>query len=151
QLVLRPETKPRSVYRLVVAKNGPKLQKPEVPLEKSRRSRLPGGGFNFESATMAQLASLLSDNLDRPVLNETGIDGFYDFKLQLEEDRPRPMASPGAAGPAPAPLRATTNGVDLSSTAIFAELPKQLGLQLVADKTPMEYLVIDRLEPPSAN
>ena len=75
------------------------------------------------SASLVDLASLLNGNLDRPVVDRTGIEGRFDFHLQL-----------------------TPYGSD-----IFGALRSELGLQLKAQKAPVQVLVIDHVEQPSAN
>jgi uncharacterized protein (TIGR03435 family) len=125
QLTLHPETKEASVYRLVVAKSGPIL----------KRADKPGGiGFgngllNGRGADMATLASVLTGRLGRTVLNQTGIEGVYEFKLTWTADEA---------------------AADLT-TSIFAALQEQLGLKLEPAKGPVEMFVIDRVERPSEN
>ncbi len=79
----------------------------------------------------------LARNLDRPVINRTGIGGLFDFHLEFaaeEPARPPADAMPQAAGP-----------------SIFTALQRQLGLRLQPSTGPAEFLVIDRVERPAAN
>jgi uncharacterized protein (TIGR03435 family) len=84
-------------------------------------------------------ASALSKSLKRRVVDETGLKGAYSFKLEFVPDQKPPR--PGEEGSSP--------GSDGSS--IFAALQEQLGLNLRASKGPVEVLVIDHVEKPTAN
>jgi uncharacterized protein (TIGR03435 family) len=85
---------------------------------------------------MARIASELSPFAGRPVLDETGLTGVFDFGLTWAPD---PSVSKG--DPALAP-----NG-----PSFVGAVQEQLGLKLEAKKGPIEILVIDRAEPPSEN
>lgn len=79
--------------------------------------------------SMESLAGgLLSNNLDRPVIDKTGITGRFDFRLEFAR-----------------------NMADNTGTSIFTALQEQLGLKLTPDKGPVEVLVIDHVEKPSDN
>jgi uncharacterized protein (TIGR03435 family) len=69
--------------------------------------------------------------LDRPVLNQTGITGLYDFHLEF------------ASGEAPSNVPA--------GRSIFTAIQEQLGLKLETATAPREFLVIDHVERPSGN
>lgn len=101
--------------------------------------------------SMGQLAEMLSNQLSRPVLDETGLQANYDYTLEFAPDEasmgmmkgmPMPMPPPGeGAGPGPA---AAPDGS--SGPTIFSALQEQLGLRLEARKGPVDMLVIDTLE-----
>ena len=95
----------------------------------------------------------LTGEVDRPVVDQTGLKGRYDFRLdllagimvflnrairELDGDSATPP-NPGA-GPA-----------DPKGTPFLNALREQLGLKLVSPKGPIRKLVIDHVEPPSAN
>ena len=80
---------------------------------------------------MAMLAMILTDNLERPVIDKTGLAGHYDFNLTYE---------PGPSGPGFHPI----------GEAIFVPV-QELGLKLESQKDTVEVLVIDSIERPSAN
>ena len=71
-------------------------------------------------------------------MNNTGLEGNYDFKLQWTPD-PAPAAPDGLP-------------VDTSvGPSIFSALEEQLGLRLEAKKGPVDVLVIDYVDQPSEN
>lgn len=148
QLTFHREPREMSIYALSVARNGPKLKvstasadaAPEGPpplifVVSPAVIRLPG-----RSATMAELASVLQRAaLDHPVVDRTGLAARYDFDLAFTPDE---TLFGGALG----------NGTDDSDQpGLFAAFEQQLGLKLEATRGPIQALVIDRVERPSAN
>jgi len=130
---LRRETKQTPVYALVVAgKAGPKLKESAPDA---------AGGLNVSldrttqitatKASIEQLVGQLTGDLDRPVVDKTGLTGSYDFKLKWAPD--------------------SSAVTDLDAPSIFTALQEQLGLKLESATAPIEVLVIDRLEKPSEN
>lgn len=144
QLAIHRETKEAPVYALVVAKNGPKLQESK---EGGPRLMMGRGQLNGQGALMEMLATVLSNQLGRPVLDKTGLQGKYDFKLEFTPD-PGQAAGPfGGLAPGPdAPPPPDPNG-----PSIFAAIQEQLGLRLDSQKGPVEMIVIDRVEKASEN
>lgn len=143
-LVLREETRQLPMYGLKVAKGGPKLSAPKYP------QRGPSFGINggqqivATTSTMKSLAESLATVLGRPVEDETGLDGTYDFKLDWSPDGVMPMLG-RPAGLDPAPV------VDAVRPSIFTALTEQLGLRLESKKGPVKVYVIDKVERPSEN
>jgi uncharacterized protein (TIGR03435 family) len=78
---------------------------------------------------MERLASNLSSRFDRPVVDQTGVPGKFDFTLEW---------SPDETG-------------DSGGPSIFTALQEQLGLKLESRRVPVEILVIDRAEKPGEN
>jgi uncharacterized protein (TIGR03435 family) len=76
---------------------------------------------------------------ERPVIDKTGLDKQYDFKLSFAPDLP-----PGF------PREKLPPGL-LDRPSIFDALSDQLGLKLRAEKGPVEYFVIDHVERPAEN
>jgi uncharacterized protein (TIGR03435 family) len=138
------------VYALTIAKNGSKLKEtelspdafPEGPpplifVVSPQLVRLPA-----RYATMADLASVMQRAaLDRPVIDQTGLSGRYDFSLEWTPDETQ---FGGALGHPP-------NTDSSAKPDLFAALQQQLGLRLEATKGPVETLIIDQAERPSAN
>src|SRR5689334_11802921 len=76
------ETRTSATYELVVAKAGPKLEaiKPDAKPGYSYEGKF-WGELHGESTTTKQLAAFLSDHLERPVTDKTGIDTRFAVKL----------------------------------------------------------------------
>jgi len=137
QMEMHRETKTTPVYKLVPAKDGPKL------------AQADGGdlvmangpeGYVYRNAEVFRLASHLSSFLDRMVVDETGLKGLFNFTIKIPEElRLNPMQkSDGQSPNAPPP-------------SVFNDVLKHLGLQLTAAAAPVEFLVIDRIEKLTAN
>jgi uncharacterized protein (TIGR03435 family) len=133
QLKIHKETKEMPVYALIVAKNGPKIQKaadnftPQSGLSMRRN----GEGKTEVTGTQEQLsflARMLSNQVGRPVLDKTELKGNYDFKMTFAPDL-----------------------ADTEGPSIFTALEEQLGLKLDAQRGPVEVVVIDSAEHASAN
>ena len=142
-LKLHRQIKTGPVYVLTVAPSGLKMT--PVNAGKDRHSPITSGP-NDEAigsrVPMNYLCFWLGQNLQndqRPVIDRTGLTGTYDFKLTF-----RPQLPPDVSTEAMSPE--TQN-----LPSIFAALKDQLGLELVPQKGPVETLVIDHVEKPSAN
>ena len=163
KLTLHHETKELPIYVLVVAKNGPKLHEsavtPEdnVPLgppgppdgPQPRHSiRMGRGDLSISAESLDMFAEVLSRHVGRLVVNQTGLKGLYDFKLQWtpDEGQGQMMALPGGG-----PSRDAAPPPDASGPSIFTALQEQLGLKLESQKGPVDTLVIDHVEKPSEN
>jgi uncharacterized protein (TIGR03435 family) len=85
-----------------------------------------------------ELASTISMVLDRPVVDRTGATGTFDVHLQWTPD-------PGEVGDSDAA------SVETNSGSIFTMLQQKLGLKLQKATGPVEVLVIDHVEKPTAN
>jgi uncharacterized protein (TIGR03435 family) len=142
-LQFHKETRTLPAYELVVDKSGPKLTDNPSPENFDIPVRPMGyGKMEATHCSMSYFSWLLAQRLDQPVIDQTGLTKFYDFKLEWTPEPP-----PGLAGrpDAPANLPAT-NGPDL-----FTALREQLGLKLESRKGPVEVMVIDHIEKPSEN
>jgi uncharacterized protein (TIGR03435 family) len=173
KLKIHKETRQVPVYSLTVAQGGSKMRPtksgtcrphaignhtPAEPvagqpdlLPCGYTSTIPNGGNVTKTGlgvTMDQLAGGMLASLDRPVMNRTGLTGMFDIHLVYVLDTATPAQSrlDGADSPRPAP-----SAMDPTGPSVFAAVQKQLGLKLASDKGPVEVLVIDRVEKPSAN
>jgi len=102
--------------------------------------------------TIARLTEMLEQQLDRAVIDETGLQGNYDFTLVFEPDASRGMMG-GMGGMLAGMGRSGPGGPDGQhqpdsepAANLFTAVQEQLGLKLDARKSPVEMLVIDRLE-----
>jgi uncharacterized protein (TIGR03435 family) len=136
-LALHREMKTERVYKLVVAKGGPKLEASQD--DGDLLMEAGPEGFVFRNAKVYRLAGYLSSFLDRTVVDATGLSGLYNFVVKVPEELR--VAHPVKSERSP----------DSSSSALFADVLKPLGLELVAGLCPVEYLVVDHLERATEN
>jgi uncharacterized protein (TIGR03435 family) len=144
KLTFHREEKIFSIYELQVAENGPKLKtstaRPDDPpglisAVYPQRIVMPA-----RNVTMSDLARLMQRAiLDRPVVDKTGLTGRYDFDLEWAPDETQ---FGGEVPPASAEAQAAP---------LFSAIQQQLGLRLEATRGPVQALVVDRAERPSAN
>ena len=122
------------VYALVVGKDGPKLTRKPADHDPSPRG-------NLSPMTMERLAECLSDAADRPVVDDTRLEGEYLVpmlevtKLMLFEYIARHHPRPGSDAPAP----------NAEDTDIFL-LVRRCGLRLEPRKLSLRRLTIDHIE-----
>jgi uncharacterized protein (TIGR03435 family) len=85
---------------------------------------------------------LLADFLERPLVDEMGLTGTFDFELRFTVERSAtPVAAvPGGLGASAAPGHIAS---------IFTSVPEQLGLRLDPGPGPVDVLVADAIERPS--
>jgi uncharacterized protein (TIGR03435 family) len=161
-------TKEMPVFALVAAKGGPKLTESAPPPPADPSAPLaplpppgpngpppprPGGFYMFmgperqailagDSVPLSNLVSMLSQQLGREVLDQTGLKGTYTFKLSWTSEQ-------GMLG-GPLPPGADNATAD-TGESIFTALQEQLGLKLEDTKAPVETVTIDHIEEPSPN
>jgi uncharacterized protein (TIGR03435 family) len=136
KLAFHREQRQMSIYLLAVAKSGHKL----TPGDPAKCPNAAGCGFNAsptqivgDSVSMAQLAARLSRSIGVHVVDNTGLPGLFDLKLEwIVEDQ---FVGRGAT----------------ASPTIFPAIQEQLGLRLESARGPVETLVIDRVERPTEN
>jgi uncharacterized protein (TIGR03435 family) len=121
-LTFHRETRTVSGYALVIAKGAPKLQ-PAKPDEDSSGYLVPNG-LKMQNMSLEALATWLARPAGRPVADQTGIKGNFDFKLDY----------------------ANMNDANSSLPDIFTALQEQLGLKLIPQKIPIEIFVIDHAD-----
>ncbi len=133
QLRSHRETREGPVYLLSRTNKKLLLQPTQDPNEYPWVGSVAGAaiardGLKATNATMALLTARLSSYLERPVIDQTGLQGAFDFQYEFRSDDP------------------ATDVV----TVIMASL-QGLGLKLEAGKGPVETLVIDGVARPAAN
>jgi uncharacterized protein (TIGR03435 family) len=161
KLRLSHTTKELPVYALVVAKNGPKLQKakPGDTYPNGMKGfdgiahpdvlRIGPGELRGQATTIARLINMLSELVGRTVVDRTGLTGAYDFSAKWTLDE-----SPTAMGirPEDGNLEAKLSSpAENFGSSFFTAIQEQLGLKLLSGKGPVEVLVIDHVERPSEN
>lgn len=128
QLKFHQESKELPSYALVIAGGGPKMNAAGPSASPATSSGMPiarSGYLETQGIRMEVLVHLLAQQLDRSVIDKTGLTGTYQFKL---------LWSPGG-------------GAASLSTA----LQEQLGLKLDPQTGPVEMIVVDHIALPSTN
>jgi bla regulator protein blaR1 len=96
---------------------------------------------------MSGLVRLLSGQLGRTVVDKTGLTGDFDYKLDwTPDDTASAMTKSSNPGPGD-----NTTSQDAAGPSLFTALEEQLGLKLESTKGPVDVIVIDQLEQPTAN
>ncbi len=177
QVKVHKEAKETPVYALTVAKGGPKMPaakegsctpmdlnnlqatrpKPGEAMPKfcgGGSSRTNGNGMmvsEWYGVTMAELAGrMLTNQVDRPVVDQTGITGTYDIHLEFAGDGAMARSGPVRLNGVERPDLMVGAG-DAAGRSIFVALQEQLGLKLSPVKGSVDVIVIDRAEKPTEN
>jgi uncharacterized protein (TIGR03435 family) len=162
KLVVRRETREMDIYALVLArpdgKLGPALkpttQDCAAMIAAARGGPPPGpppgpnspvvcgmrglpGRLVAGAMPMSLLASNLSGQVQRIVVDRTGLSGAWDFEITFAPERPL-NPPPGVEFPA----------ADPNAPSLFTAMQEQLGLKLQSTKGPVEVLVVERVEQP---
>ena len=144
----RVEKKTLPVYSIDVPKGGLKLKETTVSPNATPEGPPPlmfsigqtGIHLTGRYATTGELASVMQRAaLDRPVTDQTGLTGRYDFDLEFARDE---SLFGGALGKGPD---------EPTAPGLFAALQQQLGLKLEATRGPVTLLVIDQVKRPTEN
>jgi uncharacterized protein (TIGR03435 family) len=130
RLALHRETRVGPLYRLIEAKGGPKLRPGAAGAAGGIRTASGKTAVKMSATnqSMARLADALAGAAGRPVVDQTGLSGVYNFELEY------------------------ARGDESEAPSIFAAVEEQLGLKLQPGRGPVEILAIDRADKvPTAN
>ena len=148
-LTLHHEVKLFSSYALVVGKNGSKLKENDAPGRGWMQWGI--GRLKGTHVDMRFLCVHLSRQVDRTVIDETGLTGNYDFELNWVPDS-RPARLPSEQDAQTPPLRGCESAPTPSDgPSIFTAIQEQLGLKLEAKKGSVAFYTIEHAEKPSDN
>ncbi|MEK6396913.1 MAG: TIGR03435 family protein [Terriglobus sp.] len=144
KLAFHYEQRELPAYGLQIGKGGSKLTRTE-----RKPSDRTGFTFNCQAvlrvrnASIADVAKGMQEAfLDKPVVDETGLQDRYDFDLKWTPDESQSYC----------PVPATNSQNDPNAAPWFyTALQEQLGLKLVPTKALIQVMVIDHLEKPSEN
>lgn len=136
KLLLRSETRDMAVYVLMVAKNGPK-----PALKRWQEGDEPGpqnigrmDSYTAKKVSMKAFAEgYLSSRMGRVVLDQTGLGGDFNFRLEFVPDQ------------------SGLSTADMKGPSFVDALDEKLGLKMESRKAPVKVLVIDHVERPGAN
>jgi uncharacterized protein (TIGR03435 family) len=137
-LVLHHEQRELSVYAIVKGNKEPVLRVTEGnAIHMPTGGLVPPGSLYVKNATMTNFAAFLqrfaSSDIDRPVIDQTGIPGKFDFELHYT--------------PANAP--ADTHADATAHPGIFTAVQEQLGLKLKLTRAPVDVLLVDSATQPT--
>jgi uncharacterized protein (TIGR03435 family) len=136
-LKVHKETKEMAVYAILVAKGGEKIPRSMGdPNGSSDENESSNGGqvtMRMTNISMREFAPDLAFFLDRPAIDQTGLTGRYDFLLKWTADD----------------SRAPTDGT--APPGLFTAIQQQIGLKLEPAKAPVDVLIVDAVQRPSAN
>ena len=165
KLVIRRETREMPIYALVLdradGRLGPNLMRSTTDCEalfaaaRGRGGAPPPppnangapqcgmmGGFGrvgVGAQPMRQVAQMLSAQVQRTVIDKTGLEGNFDFMLTFTPDQlPQGPGGPGGPGGGPP--------VDPNGPSIFTALQEQLGLKLESERGPVDVVVVESIE-----
>ena len=139
------ETRSTSIFNLVVAKGGVKMQTvplppppaageappPRPPADVKAQGSQYGLEFLGSNAPMQAIAGALSSMVEAPVVDKTGLTGTYNYTLQFGREW-------SATDPESWP-------------SIFTAVQEQLGLKLEAVHEAVPNLVVDHITKPTEN
>ena len=137
ELAHHMETRELPSYVLTAAKGGHKLGAAAHPENRQTVNINNGRQLIATTAPLKALAEALAMILGKPVRDETGIEGTFDFKVEWQPDPGMPLS------------RSAED--DTGRASIFTALTEQLGLRVESRKGPVPVLVIDKIERPSEN
>jgi uncharacterized protein (TIGR03435 family) len=161
KLKVHIETKQLPVFELLAAKGGIKLKEAipgatyanEIKAPDGTSIKMPEGGaragmmkfqpgeIEAQGIPMTNFVSFLSGQIHRTVVDKTGLTGKYDITLKWTPEEGQASGLPGGGDASDSSAPST----------IFGALQEQLGLRLQSSKGPVDTLVIDHVEMPSAN
>jgi uncharacterized protein (TIGR03435 family) len=140
------EKRDMQAYVLTADKGGPKnlITRGRTPGADYIADYEPAPAFHqkwkFHCASIDFFTWRLAAWFDRPILNQTGLEGCYDFEFSYTQDLPAGVQDGqmfnGAA-------------VDASGPDVYRALQSELGLKMEAKRAPVEVMVIDHAERPS--
>jgi uncharacterized protein (TIGR03435 family) len=139
------ETRNTSLYHLMLAKGGIKMEAVPAPPPPANGAAAPapppadteahgsqhGLEFDGTNASMRAICGALSSMVEAPVVDQTGLTGTYDYKLQFGREW-------------------SANDPD-SWPSIFTAVQEQLGLKLEAVHESVPNLVVDHIAKPTEN
>lgn len=140
-LAVHNDVRPLPAYVLSPGKNRPNMSQSSDPGEPNCRSVSQANGsvtleFSCRNMSMSafalRLRNLGGDYIKEPVVDNTGLDGAWDFDIHWT-----PRSAAVAAG--------------TQRVTVMEAIEKQLGLKLELREAPAPVLVIDRVDKPTPN
>ena len=138
-LTVRHETREMPVYTLEAGKGGPRVQtakQPEAPVvfRVFQRRQVVA-----ENAPLDNLTEALAWLLGKPVMDRTGLQGTFDYKLEWSPDDLQLQSQ--EAPPQP----------DGNAPSLGSALQQQMGLKLASQKAPIDVIAVENAARPTAD
>jgi len=143
-LTFHKEQRELPVFTLNLGKGGAKISRNKESNDTSGVIFRAPGSVLLNNLTMDEFSKMLQSNaVDRPVVNQTGLQGKYTFSLVWTPDG-AVVAIPNTNSLAP---------IDKADVPpdVFGAVQQQLGLKLEATKLRVDVMVIDKVEKPTEN
>jgi uncharacterized protein (TIGR03435 family) len=134
-LVFHHEKRELSAYALIRSPKGVKI-KPSAPQDGEIFRRNSATGMIAKNMTLADFAQYMSGPIGAPVVDETHLDGKYDFNIDFT-----PFVD----------LDKTQDQLPAAVAVLNATFEGELGLRLVPRRATVDVLVVDRVTAPTEN
>ena len=155
KLVVHKETQELPIFELVLARPdarlGPQLRRSTTDCSGPKPPQAGPGGcgttgnfgrIRFGGFPLSEFANMLSQPMQRVVVDRTGLTGNWDFELTFMPDQSQlPPGTPPGQLP----------DVDPNAPSLVTAVEEQLGLRIRPARGPVEVLVVDRVERPTEN
>jgi uncharacterized protein (TIGR03435 family) len=147
QLKFHHDKRELSVYVISVGSGSLKIAKSaSAPNDNSAFFFRGLGDLTVRNQSMTDFASWMQTVLDKPVVDQTELQGKYDFQLKWTPDESQFATFRGTGITVPTPTddpKAPPN--------LYTAMQEQLGLKMGPAKTATDVIVIDHVEKPSEN
>ena len=141
QLVFHREQREAPAFVVVLSNDKPTLTPTRADPGSMLVAAVGPGSFTGVNVTMSDFAAAMQGAaMDRPVVDETGLAGRWDFMLEWTPD-------PSQFGGTALPVGRERD----RPPALFTAIQEQLGLRMESRRTTVAVLVVDRVEKPSAD
>jgi uncharacterized protein (TIGR03435 family) len=132
KLTLHRETKELPAYLLTVAKGGIKFHESQTadgePVVNPDKASMT---VDVKGVSATMFIEMLSNILHAPVINQTGLEGRYDVKINVAKYIPDGSGKEGSFDPV---------------STILLGLQGELGLKVESKKLPIDLLIVDHAE-----
>jgi bla regulator protein BlaR1 len=136
------ETRQEPVLSLVAGKTKPGLA-PHIGTQEPSMRISNGGGkasLDAKNVSMAKFTSTLAGFTSHVVRDNTRLNGGFDFKLEWAQDHSEEST-----------LSNIEESLGITGPSLYTALQEQLGLKLERATGPVEILVVDAIDRPTAN
>lgn len=141
------EKRELSVYVLGVAGSAPKIKETSAgPNDLPAFFFRQLGDLTVRNMSMKDFATWMQTVLDKPVVDQTGLKGRYDFQLKWTPDDSQFASFRGTGAVVPPPSEDPN-----APPSLYTAIQEQDGLKMSPGKAQDDVIVIDHAEKPTAN